>query len=156
MVSFRFEYFENLITKNYVKGADFEKASKWAIQDHFGDADWTVASVRQVDPDTVEIVKRRDANKSYLYKMGFDQFNLYQRVTVNRKDNSVAIDRMDANWFRESPFIGRRDLFYPGEKQGKLTFVRHDIWIWKPLHFHYIMWANWAAWSYKGAFKRQN
>jgi hypothetical protein len=55
---------------------------------------------------------------------------LYSRVTINRKDKTTAIDRIDANYFYDAPFVGRRDLFFEGS-DGRLAFVRHDIWIHK-------------------------
>ena len=71
----------------------------------------TIARIRNIDDDTVEIVKRVDQNKTLLFKMGITQPGLYERVTVNRKNKTVAIDRIDVNWWAEEPFLGRRDLF---------------------------------------------
>ena len=69
--------------------------------------------------------------------MGFDQRGIFERVTINRKDQSTAIDRMDINWWISEPFIGRRDLFFPDPKSDgkKLTFVRHNFWLHKLLKF---------------------
>ena len=85
----------------------------------------TVASIRQIDADTIEIIKRKDQNKTLLFKMGFDQRGLYERVIINRKEKSTAVDRMDANWWFKEPFLGRRDLIFPDKKfDGKqLAFV---------------------------------
>ena len=52
-----------------------------------------------IDADTVEIVKRVDQNASMLFKMGCDQKGLYERVIIDRKANSVAVDRIDGNWW---------------------------------------------------------
>lgn len=99
--------------------------------------DVTVASVKQLDADTLEIIKRIDQNKTFLFKMGFDQRGLFERVIINRKEKSVAIDRMDINWWIKEPFLGRRDLFFPDKKtDGKhLAFVRHHFWMHKLLKF---------------------
>ena len=107
-----------------------------------------------IDSDTVEIVKRRDVNKNILYKTGFDQWSVYERVTINRKDKSTAIDRIDINWLHDAPFMGRRDLFFPESADSKkLTFVRHDIWVPKLFKFHLQFFTKYSAWSYKRAFK---
>ena len=56
--------------------------------------------MRQIDADTVEIVKRRDQNLGIGFRwFGSDQQGLYERVTINRKERTTAIDRMDANWW---------------------------------------------------------
>ena len=46
----------------------------------------TIARIRNIDDDTVEIVKRVDQNKTFLFKMGITQPGLYERVIVNRKN----------------------------------------------------------------------
>jgi hypothetical protein len=51
--------------------------------------------------------------------MGITQQGLYERVIVNRKDKTVAIDRIDGNWWHEHPFLGRRDLFLPNPNNPK-------------------------------------
>ena len=67
----------------------------------------------------MEIVKRRDQNLGFGFRLfGLDQQGLYERVTINRKERTTAIDRMDANWWQPQAFIGRRDLFYP-ETRGE-------------------------------------
>jgi hypothetical protein len=114
-----------------------------------------VASVKQIDADTIEIVKRRDQNKTFLFGQGFDQRDLFERVTINRKEKSTAIDRFDINWWVKEPFVGRRDFFYPDKKfDGKqLAFVRHHYWLHKLLKFDAQLLSNFSAWSYKRAFK---
>ena len=94
----------------------------------------------------------------YAFKyFGIDQKGVYERVTVNRKERTTAIDRMDANWWQTGAFIGRRDLFYPetrGETGPELTaFVRHDFWLFKLKKFGAQAFSNWDAMSYKRAFK---
>lgn len=85
MFTFRFETFQNFPTKHYLKGVTWEQAAKASFKDHNGDKDWTVVNMKQISDDEVEIIKRRDANKTFSYKMGYDQNRLYQRVTLNRK-----------------------------------------------------------------------
>ena len=121
------------------------------------DANTTVCSVRQINSDTVEIVKRRDQNLGMGFKwLGSDQKGLYERVTINRKERTTSIDRMDASWWQPEPFIGRRDLFYMesrAEGPEQVAFVRHDFWLFKLKKFGVQMWSNFDAMSYKRAFK---
>ena len=89
--------------------------------------------------------------------MGFDQRGLYERVTINRKDKTVAIDRMDVNWWFKEPFMGRRDLFFPDAKdERRLSFVRHQFWLHKLLKFNAQSLSNFAASSYRRAFRKVN
>ena len=99
--------------------------------------DWTFVSVKSLnDGNTVEIIKRRDVNKSIFYKLGMDQKGVYERVVINRGDKTVAIDRMDMNWKDDAPFMGQRDHFMPSRKQeGGLDFIRHHFWLHKLLKF---------------------
>lgn len=106
MISFRFEYFENVTTKHALKNVDWTQAAQWAWADHLNHKDWTVARVRMLDADTLEVIKRRDANKSLLYKLGWEQTGLYQRVIINRKEQSVAVDRLDIHWLEDEPYMG--------------------------------------------------
>lgn len=69
MVSFRFEYFENLVTKHHLSaGLQWEQAAKWAVANKNKDSNTLVCSVKQLDADTVEIVKRTDQNLGLLYR----------------------------------------------------------------------------------------
>ena len=78
----------------------------WAFLNGTNNKDVTIASVKMLDENTVEIIKRKDMNRSFGYNLGFDQKGLYERVIINRKDSSVAVDRMDANWWIPEPFLG--------------------------------------------------
>ena len=137
MLAFRFEYHENLITKHHLgKNLDWTQAARYAFDSQMKNQTAAIVSVRQVDADTIQIVKRIDQNLGMAYRyLGVTQKGLYERTTINRKDNTVAIDRMDGNWWHSEAFIGRRDLFYVEEREdrvsnnGKLTFVRHDFWV---------------------------
>lgn len=90
--------------------------------------------------------------------LGQDQAGLYERVTINRKEKSVAVDRMDGNWWHAKPFIGRRDLFYienrdgTSHADGQLTFVRHEFWLSTMHKFSNQFASNFSSWSYKRAF----
>ena len=59
-----------------------------------------MCSIKQLDADTVEIIKRRDQNLGFSFRyLNMDQKGLYERVTINRKEKTTAVDRMDANWW---------------------------------------------------------
>lgn len=158
MFSFRFETFENVVTKHHLGSAlQWTQPARWAFMDKLARKDVTVCSVKQVDADTVVIVKRVDQNLGFAFNtLGSDQQGLYERVTINRKERTTAIDRMDANWSQEKPFIGRRDLFYQEARDDgpeQVAFVRHDYWLFKLNKFGAQLWTNFDAMAYKRAFK---
>ena len=77
-------------------------------------------------------------------------------MTINRKDRTTAVDRMDGNFWAEKPFIGRRDLFYMESRNQSpecLTFVRHDFWVSKLSSFELKLMSNFDSWLYSRAFK---
>ena len=157
MTSFRFETYENLVTKHHLgAGLHWTQAARWAWAQNLNSDKVTVASVKQIDADTVEIVKRKQTKPGFLFRyLGVDQQDFYERVTINRKDQSTAIDRMDGNWWHADPFIGRRDLFYPEQREGKteqLAFVRHNFWVHKLTSCNLKFTSHWSAWSYKRSF----
>jgi hypothetical protein len=78
-----------------------------------------------------------------------------ERVVINRKEQTTAVDRMDVNCYESEPFLGRRDLFYNEQREGSdsvIAFVRHDFWLWKPWTFTGTVRSSFSAWSYKRAF----
>ena len=90
------------------------------------------------------------------FSWGYDQKGLYERVIVNRKERTTAVDRLDVNWWQSEAFLGRRDLFYPetrGDGKEQVAFVRHDFWLFKLNKFGAQLWSNFDAMSYKRAFK---
>ena len=99
--------------------------------------------------------------------MGLDQTDLYERVTIDRKANTVTVDRIDSNWWIKEPFLGQRDLFYIEKadkeailngtaKNSRLAFVRHNFWLHKIFKTQTVLWSNFSAMSYKRAFKDQH
>ena len=164
---FRFEAYENVISKHNIKSTDWRQAARWAFGDKLNTSGWTICSVKQLDDDTVEIIKRNDhPSRSWFYTWGFDNTNLYQRVILNRSDCSVAVDRLDSNYNIEGPFLGQRDLFYvekadmtkmkAGEvRYPNLSFIRHNFWMSK----FDAPWAkfssNFSAMSYGSAFGKE-
>ena len=155
MISFRFEYFENVISKHNLKKVNWTQAAQWAWAQHLDHNDWTVARVQQLDADTVEIIKRKDVNKSICYKFGWEQMGVYQRVIINRKEQSVSVDRFDMHWLEDAPYLGKRDQFRTNtHKENTLDFYRHEFWL--PIVFKFPSQAlsNYSAWQYKKAFAR--
>ena len=61
MNSFRFETYENVVTKHHLgSGLYWAAGARYAFLNKLNDANTTVVSVKQIDADTVEIVKRND------------------------------------------------------------------------------------------------
>ena len=60
MTGFRFEYYENVITKHNFKKMDWTKPAQWAFTHELLCPNTSIASIRMIDEDTVEIVKRID------------------------------------------------------------------------------------------------
>ena len=96
---FRFEYYQNFVTKHHMGNSDkltWEQAANYAYQkDLNGKA--TICRIEQISPDEVAIIKRYDRKVGRL----FTSFNLvskqhYERVILNRAKKTVAIDRIDA------------------------------------------------------------
>ena len=155
MASFRFETYENVLTKHTLSKVNWTQAAQWAFFGNLNKKDWTIVSVKQTEANTLEILKRRDVNKSLCYKFGFDQQNVYERVIINRDDQTVAIDRLDVNWLDKTPFMGRRDLFMPSKVPGSVDFVRHNFWIHKLTKACEQMQSHFSAWSYRRAFRNK-
>ena len=162
MASFRVQTHENCVVKHHLdKNIKWSQPARWAWNNHLGQAGWSVQSVKQLSPDVVQIVKRKDQNFGFWYKyFGSDQQGFYERVTIDRKNNTVAIDRLDGNWVEAEPFIGRRDYFYFEQRDednskmnGYLTFVRTDFWLAKLLKTQFNILSHYSAWSYKRQFK---
>ena len=152
----RFDYFENVISKHHLKKCSWTQAAQWGFLNHTNNlGKYSIARVKQIDADTVEIIKRKDQNKTFLFNTGiFDQKEIYERVIINRKDNTVAVDRLDANWWIPEPFLAQRDLFYPEGDSGKLAFIRHNYWLHKVQKVNCVLWSNLSASSYASAFKK--
>ena len=57
---FRFEYYDNIVTKHKMNKVSWQQAASWAFNHNLGRANYTVASVKMIDDNTVEIIRRRD------------------------------------------------------------------------------------------------
>ena len=61
MASFRFETWENGVYKHHLgSGIKWTQPAQWAFMNNTNDSAWTTCRVKQLDADTVEIVKRKD------------------------------------------------------------------------------------------------
>lgn len=68
MFAFRFETYENVVTKHHLgSGFNLTQSAKWAFLNGQNDSKVTICSVKQIDNDTVEIVKRRDTNLGLMF-----------------------------------------------------------------------------------------
>ena len=164
---FRFEAYENVISKHNLKNKDWRQAARWAFNDKLDSSSWTICSVKQLDENTVEIIKRNERpSKSWFYTWGADNTNCYQRVIINRNDCSVALDRLDENYYIDGPFLSQRDLFYVEKKDisemkagnvrfPNLSFIRHNFWMAKMNGPWARFTSNFAAMSYGSAFGRE-
>ena len=165
-MAFRFEYYENVISKHHMSKVDWRQAAKWSFMNKLGASGWTVASVKMLNDDQVEIIKRHEAKLPWFWSWGADQQGIYERVIIDRSKLSVSVDRMDANYWISEPFLGQRDLFYvenadqKAAAEGKSTsartaFVRHNFWMHKLWVPYTKVYSNFSAMSYKSAFKGQ-
>jgi len=69
MFSFRFETRENVVTKHHLgSGINWTQGARWAFLNGQNDSKVTICSVKQIDADTVEIVRRKDANLGFMFK----------------------------------------------------------------------------------------
>lgn len=167
---FRFEYFENVISKHHLSNVSWTSAAGQSAVNMryktgiFSGGDMTICNVRMIDDNTVEIIKRRNQSKPMFFKWGVNQEGLFERVTINRKECTVSVDRIDKAWRIQEPFLGQRDFFYVERKdkeailnmtanKERLAFVRHDFWLHKMMKFNAVFGSYTTARAYKSAFK---
>ncbi len=103
-------------------------------------ADQDVVWVSNLNPDELVLVRRvKDpfVKPRFYYRLGRAHKGVYERVIVNRRNKSVAIDYMDTSFYFPQPYVAKRDLFYEGESPfsapaaptSGLNFVRHLFWV---------------------------
>ena len=87
-MSFRVQTHENCVVKHHLaQNIHWSQPAAWAFKHHMGESKWTVHSVKQLNADTLQIVKRRDQNFGIFYRLfGSDQQEFYERVTIDRKN----------------------------------------------------------------------
>ena len=69
---FRFELYENVISKHHLNAVDWKQAALWAWNNNLSATNTTIASVKQVNCHTVEIIKRKDKKQTFFYTLGLD------------------------------------------------------------------------------------
>ena len=69
---FRFEYYENVVFKHYLKNVNWTQAANWAFTNKLQEGKGTVASARMLDNNKLEIIYRYDINKPWFYSWGRD------------------------------------------------------------------------------------
>ena len=50
-IAYRFEYFENVISKHHLNKIDWRQSAKWAFNNRLGKSETTIASIKQLDND---------------------------------------------------------------------------------------------------------
>ena len=84
-MSFRYEIKENVVTKHHLgKKLHWTQAASFAFTKD--STKTTVCSVKQLDSNTVEIVRRHDKKLGMFYRyLGTTRNGMYERVTIDRK-----------------------------------------------------------------------
>ena len=130
-MSFRFETHLNVPLKSRMKKLSLEQAAKYGILHDLADSKRHIKSVTQ-DGDEVVILKQIDTERGWCYDtFGSSKKGWYERVTINRKEQTVAIDEYERHWTaKDGPYVWKRDLFMQrSDDSDRLTFVRHYYWI---------------------------
>ena len=69
----RFEAFENVITKQEVSSkVNFNQIAYSSYKSKLGKKNVSLVSIKQIDKDTIQILKRVEKKRSFLYSLGFD------------------------------------------------------------------------------------
>ena len=129
-MAFRFETHLNVPIKGRMRGVTYEQAANYGILKDLTNSNMNIASVQQ-EGDKLVIYKRIDTKKNWWYGKGGVQKGFYERITIDRKEKSVAIDSFEDCWnVKTGPYVWRRDLFFHRDDEPKkLVFVRHLLWV---------------------------
>lgn len=103
----RFETHEHVVLKAKLRRATYDNAAKEVLLGPKRAND-DVVWVGQPNPDELVIVRRhKDPFKKplFFYTLGRPHAHVYERVTVNRKTKSVAIDRMNMSVYFPHPYV---------------------------------------------------
>ena len=138
----------NVPLKTKMKGLTWEQAVKYAMLHDLNYKGTHIVKAKQ-DGDRLILIKRIPTEKNWYYKLGFRQRGWYERVIIDRKDQSVAIDSFD-NHHISGINSYKRDLFFPREDEpGKLIFVRHHHWINQIARFYHQFMFGYTSWRMK-------
>ena len=149
MQSIRVETHENVISKNLIKGVSWEQSALASFKSNADKSNWRLYSIKQTGPDTVEVIRRRNFKIGFFDRMGLTSTqNVYQRVTIDRKERTTAVDHFNLNYFYKEPFVARRDLFLEQDEHA-LAYVRHDIWLFKLFKLQSRIGSSFQTWAFK-------
>ena len=153
-MSFRFETHLNVPLKTKMRNLTWEQAAKYGVLHDLSSGKSNIASVTQ-EGDKVVILKRLNTKKNWLYRNGLAQKGWFERITIDRKEKSVAIDSFEQKWNIETgPYVWRRDLFFHRDDEPhRLLFVRHLFWVSQLKKFNEQFWLSFTAWRLKGKLK---
>jgi hypothetical protein len=157
-MGFRLDTHENVVLKGIMKGCDWKMAAKAMFNQNLNKT--TIVHVKQIDSDTVEILKRFNKGPSYLYSIGGAQTGLFERVTINRNKTTVAVDRMDGSVAFDEPYVGLRDLFLPVKKFNSekvdFCYIRHVYWVFKTYKYQEEFMFPYRSMAYKRQIKKHS
>ena len=153
-MALRVESNQHTPLKSTMRKLSWTQAAKYGVLHDQKNKKVHMADVKQ-DGDTLTIIKRIDTTKNWLYMMGWPKKGFYERVIVNRKDQTVAIDSFEAYYFIESgPYMCTRDLFFHREDSpNKLFLVRHMYWINQFKRYYHMFWFGAKSWNLKRKIK---
>ncbi len=129
-MSFRFETHLNVPLKGKMKGIDYEQVARYAVSKDLSSSKHNITHVKQ-DGDKLIIVKRIATKPNLFFKLGLAQKGFYERITIDRSDNSVSIDSFEHKYnVKTGPYVWRRELFKNRDDEPhKLMYVSHLLWV---------------------------
>ena len=153
-MAFRFETHLNVPLKSKMKNVTLEQAAKYSVLHDLNDPKVNIASVTQ-DQDKVVIIKRMNTTRSYLYNNGLAQKGWYERVTIDRKDNSVQIDSFEDHWtVKTGPYVWKSDKWFSrADEKNKITFIRHLHWVNQLTRMQEMFWLPYNSYRLKSKLK---
>ena len=125
-MSFRFETHENVIMRAKMHNITWEQAAQYGFHHQLDKSNVTIEKVSQ-NGDELVILKRVDKPFNRWYKWGWDQKNVYERTTINRRTKEVSVDTFNRNWWVDEPYVARRDVFQTSnnpEDSGLVSLYR--------------------------------
>ena len=128
---FRFETHLNTPLKSRLSKVTLEMAAKYGLMHDLANSKTHIKSVEQKG-DVLIIIKQIETKRGWLYDtFGVPKKGWLEKVTIDRKEKSVAIDAYEQYWCIQSgPYVWKRDMFMVRDDEpGKMTFVRHYFWI---------------------------
>ena len=78
----RFEYHENAVMKATFSHCTWQQAAQYAVQLNLNKGNVSVARVVQ-EGDKLIILKRKVRSEPWCYKWGWDQKDVFERITID-------------------------------------------------------------------------